>query len=452
MNAHTPDDKYQWVGAIHTNSGTTFDIINPTVDMIDIADIAHALAMQCRYNGHVPSFYSVAEHSVRVSDWLYENGYPDYAFAGLMHDASESYIGDIVRPMKQLPEFGSLYKEFEAKIELIIGERFNVELYPMSPIVAAADKAVYEWEVEEIRSGNEEGLAWNKSEAEFIERFNRYCLTRDIHDFTWEEARSRAMKNHPSFQGVLDKIINMNINRIEDEKEEELESQDDGLLYADVAEDGTICPNVIEYGTNPDTWPRENPAVINYNGPAISEDAIEKFRELFNRGIRSVAEEFGDGLKIQGNVVDNGYYTEQIRDGLFDVEELPLGGQLIIDDEVLQIRKGEEIRIINDKTGGEKGSKLARFDLIPVGPLTLLAEHYGRGAQKYDANNWRRAYDWSLSYAALQRHLTAWWGGEDNDPELGNSHMVAVAWHAFALLEFIQTHPELDDRFSTRGF
>lgn len=112
----------------------------------------------------------------------------------------------------------------------------------------------------------------------------------------------------------------------------------------------------------------------------------------------------------------------------------------------------EEIRIINETTGGEKGSKLARFDLIPVGPLTLLAEHYGRGAQKYDANNWRRSYDWSLSYAALQRHATAWWGGEDNDPELGNSHLVAVAWHAFALLEFIQTHPELDDRFSTRGF
>jgi len=108
-----------------------------------------------------------------------------------------------------------------------------------------------------------------------------------------------------------------------------------------------------------------------------------------------------------------------------------------------------EVRIVNEKTGGEKGSKEARFDLIPVGPLTELARLYGKGAQKYEDNNWRRGYDWSLSYAALQRHVTQWWGGEDDDPEMGLSHLASVAWHAFALLQFVQDHPELDNRPTT---
>ncbi len=105
-----------------------------------------------------------------------------------------------------------------------------------------------------------------------------------------------------------------------------------------------------------------------------------------------------------------------------------------------------EIRVTNEATGGQKGQKLARFDLIPVEPLTRLAEHYGKGAAKYYPRNWEQGYDWSLSYGALMRHLTAWWGGEENDPELGSNHLDAVMFHAMALREFTNTHPELDDR------
>lgn len=105
-----------------------------------------------------------------------------------------------------------------------------------------------------------------------------------------------------------------------------------------------------------------------------------------------------------------------------------------------------EVRVVNATTGGEKGSKLARFDLVPVGPLTKLAEHYGKGAEKYADRNWERGYDWSLSYAALMRHVTAFWSGEDIDPENGMPHMAAVAFHAFALLEFMETRVWLDDR------
>jgi hypothetical protein len=105
----------------------------------------------------------------------------------------------------------------------------------------------------------------------------------------------------------------------------------------------------------------------------------------------------------------------------------------------------DEVRSVSS-TGGEKGTKLARFDLIPVGPLTELAKHYGRGAQKYEDRNWERGYEWSKSYAAMQRHATAFWGGEDIDPETGTPHIIAAAWHALALCEYMTTHPEFDDR------
>lgn len=105
-----------------------------------------------------------------------------------------------------------------------------------------------------------------------------------------------------------------------------------------------------------------------------------------------------------------------------------------------------EVRVVDPKTGGEKGSKLARFDLIPAGPLWELAEHNGKGARKYADRNWERGYKWSLSYAALQRHLNQFWGGEDIDQETGSKHLVSAAWHCLALAEFMRTHPELDDR------
>lgn len=106
-------------------------------------------------------------------------------------------------------------------------------------------------------------------------------------------------------------------------------------------------------------------------------------------------------------------------------------------------------RASKSATGGEKNVKDERFDLIPVDALTQLARHYGAGARKYDDNQWRKGYEYSKSYAALQRHLTQWWGGEDIDEETGSNHMAAVAWHAFTLLTFIKDFPEFDDRFRT---
>ena len=107
----------------------------------------------------------------------------------------------------------------------------------------------------------------------------------------------------------------------------------------------------------------------------------------------------------------------------------------------------EEVRTTSS-TGGEKGVKIERYDLLPVEALRQLAEHYGRGAEKYDDNQYRKGYEFSKSYAAMQRHLNQWWGGENNDEELGSSHLVAAAWHCLTLLTFMDEHPEFDDRFT----
>ena len=111
--------------------------------------------------------------------------------------------------------------------------------------------------------------------------------------------------------------------------------------------------------------------------------------------------------------------------------------------------KNGEVRLVNEQTGGEKGTKLARFDLIPGEAMWTVAEHYGIGAEKYADNNWRRGYNWSLSLAALERHLQQFKAGEDYDDETGSPHMAAVVFHALALLTFMDEHPELDDRWTS---
>jgi hypothetical protein len=110
-------------------------------------------------------------------------------------------------------------------------------------------------------------------------------------------------------------------------------------------------------------------------------------------------------------------------------------------------------------TGGQKGVKAERVDLIPIGPLLEVARLYGKGAEKYDSHNWRKGYEWSKSYASLQRHAMAFWSGQDHDehepdcpPECTTHteahHMASVIFHALALIEFGDTHPEFDDRYT----
>jgi len=103
-----------------TGSGRIFDLYNPTPEMIDIEDIAGALAKQCRWNGNIPDFYSVAQHSCVVS-WLAPT---HLNFAALMHDAAEAYTGDIIRPLKKM--LAHAFFEIEDRIEKTVWQKFNI--------------------------------------------------------------------------------------------------------------------------------------------------------------------------------------------------------------------------------------------------------------------------------------------------------------------------------------
>lgn len=116
---------------ILTASGRHFDFADPQPDQIDIRDIARALSCEARFNGHTRRFYSVAQHSVHVSEIVP----PGRALEGLLHDASEAYCKDIPMPLKlMLPD----YRAIERRVDTAIRARFGLP-HECSAAVQLAD-------------------------------------------------------------------------------------------------------------------------------------------------------------------------------------------------------------------------------------------------------------------------------------------------------------------------
>lgn len=129
---------------IQTYSGVAFYPLDPRPEEILIEDIAHALAMQCRFTGHVKRFYSVAEHSVHVSRLCPA----EFALWGLLHDASEAYLCDVARPVKRMPGMEG-YRAAEAKLMDNITARFGLD--PDEPAgVKLADTTMLGIEVRDL--------------------------------------------------------------------------------------------------------------------------------------------------------------------------------------------------------------------------------------------------------------------------------------------------------------
>jgi hypothetical protein len=98
-------------------------------------------------------------------------------------------------------------------------------------------------------------------------------------------------------------------------------------------------------------------------------------------------------------------------------------------------------------TGAQKGQKPEQMSLLPIAALETVARVYAFGTDKYCRNNWRRGYDWHLSYDALLRHVQRFWDGEDLDSESGEPHLAHAVFHALALLTFMDEHQSGDDRY-----
>lgn len=115
---------------VSTFSGNRFYPLEPRIDHVDIEDIAHGLAYQCRFNGQTQEFYSVAQHSLLVCSLVPT----DLRLAALLHDAAEAYLGDMVKPLKVLlPEFAAI----EDKVSAIIAAAFCIDFSDYGPIKRA---------------------------------------------------------------------------------------------------------------------------------------------------------------------------------------------------------------------------------------------------------------------------------------------------------------------------
>jgi 5'-deoxynucleotidase YfbR-like HD superfamily hydrolase len=171
---------------LQTVSGRWVNPFEPDPAQLDIGDIARALANQCRFGGHCRAFYSVAQHSVHVSELIEQRGGDtEDVFAALMHDASEAYLGDMPHPIKHRSPLGASFREAEKHLERAIHERFGIK--DESPEIKRADRAllaterrafmVETWDWPELAGVKPlEGLeltAWppDQAEREFSRRF-----------------------------------------------------------------------------------------------------------------------------------------------------------------------------------------------------------------------------------------------------------------------------------------
>lgn len=110
------------MGYITTYTGKHFDPLEPDMDVVDVRDIAHALSLTCRGNGHVKNFFSVGQHCVSCAKEAVARGYSRRVVLGcLLHDASEAYMSDVPRPFKDMLQE---YQLLEDKLIDLIYTRF----------------------------------------------------------------------------------------------------------------------------------------------------------------------------------------------------------------------------------------------------------------------------------------------------------------------------------------
>lgn len=175
---------------MQTFSGRRFYPLAPAPEDVDLADIAHALSLICRYGGHATRFYSVAEHCVLLSHAVA----PENALWALMHDAAEAYVGDMVRPLKQQM---LAYQDVENRVLSTIAKRFDLPCYPVDGVhlipaaVREADARILlderasvltptddRWDVDDLQPLGVRVIGWPPAAAEVMFRDRFEELTR----------------------------------------------------------------------------------------------------------------------------------------------------------------------------------------------------------------------------------------------------------------------------------
>lgn len=127
---------HEWEAGIFNGFSCKVDLNNPSPEMLNLFDIATALSKICRFNGHLSEFYSVAQHSVLVS-YLVPN---ELRKAALLHDAPEAYLGDVIKPLKNI--IGEVYYTLEKKFEDAICRKFGIDTEHMARVKYYDKRAV----------------------------------------------------------------------------------------------------------------------------------------------------------------------------------------------------------------------------------------------------------------------------------------------------------------------
>jgi len=149
------------------------NILNPNPDDININDIAISLGRIARFLGHSKLFYSVAQHSVMLSDMVPEK----YSLTALLHDAAEAYLGDIIRPVKA---FIQNYNEMENDLLDIIMKKYG-GIFPLPEEVIHADDVLLEFEWTELVLQNKY-LCYSPDAAteNFLRRFHELAKIENV--------------------------------------------------------------------------------------------------------------------------------------------------------------------------------------------------------------------------------------------------------------------------------
>lgn len=168
------------VTSMQTYTGKVIDLAAFSEDDVRLPDISHALAILNRFTGHSRVPYSVAQHSVMVSKIVG----PTHALWGLLHDASEAYLGDVATPLKRmLPDYMAL----EERVQQAIAKKFGL-VWPMPQAVKDADVRAllaekrelltvdHDWGIDaEPASGPILPYCWQQAKQLFEDRYKEIC-------------------------------------------------------------------------------------------------------------------------------------------------------------------------------------------------------------------------------------------------------------------------------------
>jgi hypothetical protein len=151
-------------GVVTYQNAEVYDFFNLKKENVSVEIIARSLSKQCRYNGNTHGFYSVAQHSVRMSDAaLLVLGDVDIAMQCLFHDAPEVFSSDIVNPIKLLlpPEF----KQWEDKMDELVFGYLGIP-FPLHPVVKRIDLNICDEEMTIMLNGCVKAVYWPPDAAE----------------------------------------------------------------------------------------------------------------------------------------------------------------------------------------------------------------------------------------------------------------------------------------------